>query len=311
MMPLASSVMINSAVSIRIEKIASFACHLLGMSSAMVRLYLGRGQHQDIAVNGELASLDGLVDCHEKIDINSTLLVPDMRQHTGFAALSSASKTADWRAFIALPLFDSQQNPLGCLYFFGKDPVIFEASHQHWLEETKLVIESELWCAAQATLDHLTTLLNREAFIRLVNQHLLHHYHARQACLVVFMDLNGFKKINDRYGHGEGDRALVYFSELIKKGFRQTDIASRFGGDEFVLFLPRAKPHHGLALLARFRSRVTQFNQQSGLPYHLEFSAGLTCYHGKDAPNLDWLLRDADADMYKHKSKSQVMAKKT
>lgn len=306
-----SSVMINSAVTFRIEKIVTFACHLLGMSSAMVRLYLGRGQHQDITVNGELASLDGLVDCHEKIDINSTLLVPDMRQHTGFAALSSASKAVDWRAFIALPLVDSQKNSLGCLYVVGKDPVMFEASHQRWLEDTKQVIESELQCAAQGTLDHLTSLLNREAFIQRVNQQLLQHYHARQACLVVFMDLNGFKKINDRYGHGEGDRALVYFSELIKKGFRQTDITSRFGGDEFVLFLPRAKPHHGLALLKRFRSRVTQFNQHSGLPYHLEFSAGLTCYHGNDAPNLDWLLRDADADMYKHKRKLQLMAEKT
>lgn len=306
-MQLASNMMINSAVTFRIEKIVNFTCHLLGMSSAMVRLYLSRGQRQEIAVNAELASLYCLVDFHERIDIRSVILVPDMLQHTDLTALSSKIKAPDWRAFIAHPLFDNHQKPLGCIYFFGKDPVTFEVSHQYWLDDTIQVIESEVLCAAQATLDSLTTLLNREAFIQLVNQQLLHHYHTKQPCLVVFMDLNGFKKINDLYGHCEGDRALVHFSQLVKKFFRQSDITSRFGGDEFVLFLPRAKPHLGLILLTRFRNRVIQFNQQSGLPYHLEFSVGLTCYYGNDVPDLNWLLRDADADMYKQKSRTRSL----
>lgn len=305
MKSLINKVLINTAVVFRIEKIAELACFLLGASSAVVRCYAGNTTQttptHDITVNWADISLQPLIELHENRDIASTIMLPDMQQQQGTAAIPKAITGSGWQAFIALPLLDNHRQPLGTLYFAGKQPLTLTAHHHRWLEDIRQVIESELYCAKQATRDHLTGLLNREAFISLIELQLLHHYHAKQPCLLVFMDLNGFKKINDDHGHAEGDRALQQFATLVNHGFRRTDIAARFGGDEFVLFLPHAKLHHGQSLLARFNSRVMQFNQQASLPFHLEFAAGIACYHGNDLPNLDKLLRDADVDMYLHK----------
>lgn len=305
MMPWVTHPMINSAASVRIEKIAKLATALLGVSSAVVRLYLGRGQSYEIAVNASEPSLHHLIACHQQRDSRALMQIADLRQQTEFEALSALAKENSWRAFIALPMEDSQQQLLGCLYFIGKQPLMLTAVHLQWQEEITQLVESEVLCTWQSNVDYLTTLLNREAFIQQINQQLLQHYCAKQPCLLVFMDLNGFKKINDTYGHGEGDRALVNFAQLIKKGFRQPVVTSRFGGDEFVLFLPRANMLLGEALLTRFRKQVLQFNQQSGLPFQLDFAAGVACYDGRELPCLDTLLRDADGDMYKHKRRLQ------
>ncbi len=85
--------------------------------------------------------------------------------------------------------------------------------------------------------DGLTGLLNRRAFIPEANRRLAHHARKNRKAAFLFIDLDNFKNINDTDGHARGDEILCAVAELIKKSSRESDLAARFGGDEFVIWL--------------------------------------------------------------------------
>src|SRR4029077_8634987 len=102
-----------------------------------------------------------------------------------------------------------------------------------------------------ATLDPLTGLCNR----RLAQQRLAGEVSRSQRyghpLTVLMLDLNGFKQINDRYGHGTGDHVLRVFAERLSRVIRASDLAVRMGGDEFMVVLPECQPQQVEGLLER------------------------------------------------------------
>jgi diguanylate cyclase (GGDEF)-like protein len=108
----------------------------------------------------------------------------------------------------------------------------------------------------------------------------------------LLIDLNGFKKINDTFGHDIGDEAIKAAAQIIKKSLRRDDFVARYGGDEFFAILDNSDISILETAVARLKSNVNTFNQNSGKGYRLSFAIGYTVY--------DYKLRMKSDDFFKH-----------
>jgi diguanylate cyclase (GGDEF)-like protein len=114
----------------------------------------------------------------------------------------------------------------------------------------------------------------------------------------MYTDLNDFKKINDKFGHAEGDRALRAYARLLKENYRESDVIARIGGDEFVL-LPVGTSKDGVTVIRnRFDKVLSGFNETSTYPWRLSATIGIAYYDPESPCSLDELLRQADAALY-------------
>lgn len=102
-----------------------------------------------------------------------------------------------------------------------------------------------------AVTDTLTGLLNRRGFLQRLEYEIARAERSRQPMTLLFGDLDGFKRINDRHGHAEGDRVLERTAEILMEVFRASDIVGRLGGDEFVVLLPDTEGSHAADLAER------------------------------------------------------------
>lgn len=116
---------------------------------------------------------------------------------------------------------------------------------------------------------------------------------------LLFIDLDGFKTVNDRFGHQCGSRTLIEVAAIVRGSARETDMAARFGGDEFAVVLPETDGHGALAVAARVRQRIeaARFLESDGLGISVTASVGVATL--PDAvDSADALLRAADQAMY-------------
>jgi len=112
-------------------------------------------------------------------------------------------------------------------------------------------------------LDELTGLHNRRGFLRFARAQLDSAALARRPMLLIFVDLDGLKDINDQLGHATGDRALVDTSMVLKSTFRERDIVARLGGDEFVVLVTDSSAVREADLLARLAARLQGLNARA------------------------------------------------
>lgn len=156
--------------------------------------------------------------------------------------------------------------------------------------------------------DELTGLFNRRGFFELARSMLSTARLTRQPLTLIFADLDGLKQINDEHGHEEGDVAIREAACLLQQTFRQDDIVSRIGGDEFVV-LSRADNLENLPdIERRLDRRFDAFNQSSGKPYQLGCSLGGTVIPADSVEPLDNVLAQADRLLYaaKRRRKAQT-----
>jgi two-component system cell cycle response regulator len=150
-------------------------------------------------------------------------------------------------------------------------------------------------------IDDLTGLYNRRGFSDLGEQHLRLARRTARAVLLVYVDLDDLKTINDTLGHQTGDRALTRVADLLRETFRQSDIIARIGGDEFAVMALEASEENEAQLLQRLRARVQEVNQENGEPYDLSVSVGAARFSGEGAARLEDLLAEVDEAMYQEK----------
>ncbi|EKE75148.1 EAL domain-containing protein [Gallaecimonas xiamenensis] len=152
-----------------------------------------------------------------------------------------------------------------------------------------------------AHFDPLTGLPNRRRLNDLLAQRLGQCDRYHQGLAVAFIDLDGFKPINDTYGHQAGDQFLVAMAKRLKGALRQQDVVARIGGDEFVVLLADVL-HPGLVeeSLNRLLKVINEPVQMEGTRLQVSASIGVTCYPD-DSGDADLLLRHADQAMYRAK----------
>jgi len=165
-----------------------------------------------------------------------------------------------------------------------------------------------------STTDDLTGILNRRGFFSLAQQQIKVANRTQIGFLLLYVDLDGLKKINDVLGHPEGDRALVETASILREIFRKSDIIGRLGGDEFaVLALERTKDveEEEQAILKRIQESVETRNAQPGRRYALSLSAGVNTYDPERPCSLDEFISRADSIMYEEKKSKYRSQKQT
>lgn len=152
----------------------------------------------------------------------------------------------------------------------------------------------------QAVTDPLTGLLNRRGFYQTVENLLLRGERSDSTWVLLYLDLDGFKRVNDSLGHDAGDRVLRWVSEQLKACLRPFDILARMGGDEFTALLDLEHPEQAAKIAEKLIERVSICQQIEGMDIALGASIGIATYPDCGA-NLDGLMRASDIAMYEAK----------
>lgn len=152
-----------------------------------------------------------------------------------------------------------------------------------------------------ATTDALTGVLNRGSGLLLFEKQLQLAKRNNSKLSVCYLDVNGLKEINDKYGHQEGDEALRFVSRVLKETLRKVDIICRLGGDEFLLILPQCPIDNNMVVWKRIAKKVAEFNATHTKPYSVSLSRGFAEYDPNEEKYVDQLITLADQEMYKHK----------
>jgi diguanylate cyclase (GGDEF)-like protein len=148
--------------------------------------------------------------------------------------------------------------------------------------------------------DPLTGLLNRRGFVKALERALAYVRRYQATAALVFLDLDGFKTVNDRHGHAAGDWVLGRIGRLIAGSVRASDVVARVGGDEFVVLLWNLSEAQAAAKARSFEETVEASPFEQGeCRYAIGLSAGLTILAAED--NGDTALARADLAMYARK----------
>jgi len=150
---------------------------------------------------------------------------------------------------------------------------------------------------ALSVTDDLTQLYNSRYMSQVLRRETKRASRSGRPLSLLFIDLDGFKSINDTYGHLYGSRALVEAGALIRQCARETDVVARFGGDEFALILPDTGSEGAASVGERIRDRVHAHKFLQGLDIHLTVSVGVATLPDV-AASAEGLIQAADEAMY-------------
>jgi len=148
--------------------------------------------------------------------------------------------------------------------------------------------------------DHLTGALSRQAFDARLQEEMERARRYQYNLSLVFLDIDHFKQVNDKFGHTRGDEVLIAFVERVKVNLRTTDLLFRFGGDEFVLILHGVDQSRGPALVQHLLDDVSAMKIPGEPPLSITASAGIS-YYPVDGDTAEMLLKAADRRVYRSK----------
>jgi len=237
------------------------------------------------------------------------------------AAMNVAADTrfggvASPAAAIAFPL-DCRGRTVGALVGLDKGPASREprfaaptqAALLRALEPGAIALDNALRvqrAEALSVTDDLTQLYNSRYLSQVLRRETKRASRSGRPLSLLFIDLDGFKSINDSHGHLYGSRALVEAAGLIRLSARETDVVARFGGDEFALILPDTGSEGAAAVGDRVRERVNahRFLAGDGLDIHLTVSVGVATLPDV-AASTEGLIQAADEAMYHVKDRGK------
>jgi len=156
-----------------------------------------------------------------------------------------------------------------------------------------------------AHFDNLTGCYSRGYGLALLEEQIKTANRKKTPILLLYLDVDEFKKINDHYGHKEGDRALKGAVKLFKSTLRKIDIICRMGGDEFLLIFLESSLNDAPIIRKRLSKNLEKLNQKLNRPYKIDFSIGLSYYNPSDPLSIEELIKIADENMYEEKKKKK------
>ena len=176
-------------------------------------------------------------------------------------------------------------------------------------EKEKRNLEKKAVEAKQISVtDEMTGLLNRRGFMNLGQKTLEISEEREQGGMVLFGDLDGLKKINDTYGHANGDKAIKAEAKILRSAFRESDVIGRLGGDEYAIVAPGLKESKVSRILKWIEDECNKWNSESGEEFKLSISIGVAAFEPAKGPyQIETLLKTADAALYEEKKRKKTL----
>jgi len=172
------------------------------------------------------------------------------------------------------------------------------------LEETKEELTKKTQELYRMSItDELTKIYNRRGFFILLEKQMEIAKKNKEMMFLFIIDLNNFKKINDNYGHKEGDFVLIETANILKNTFRESDIIARMGGDEYAVFSLGNNYQNAEGIVDRLKNNINLYNDRSNNPYELSVSVGFACCDYLNSRSIDEVIAEADKRMYEEKKK--------
>jgi len=207
-----------------------------------------------------------------------------------------------WVSTTKVPLRDRNGSVVG-VFGISRDITERKRAERLLQEQSERLAEQAQTLERLASLDELTGLYNRRG-LTTVGAQVLHEQRRTGSSLgVLFIDLDGLKEINDRYGHRAGDQALQATAEVIRAQTRPSDVAARIGGDEFCLLISDAGAETLTTVIARIDAAVHDHNRGADAPYGVSLSVGSFLADPRSPGTINDLIEQADATMYQRKTR--------
>jgi len=149
--------------------------------------------------------------------------------------------------------------------------------------------------------DVLTGCCSRGYGLALLEQQIRIANRKKNPVLLLYLDVDDFKHINDTFGHQEGDKVLKEAARFFKSTLREVDNICRIGGDEFLLILPDSSLDDVPLIKKRMNRALAKLNQKLDKSYKVSFTLGFSCYDSDNPCTIDELIQTADQMMYKEK----------
>ena len=288
----------------RFERHTRLARRLFGVPIALVSLVDTNRQW--------FKSVQGLVATHTPRDISfcghvvanqEALVVENALDDPRFSDNPLVAEDPSIRFYAGAPL-EVSGKIMGTICVIDRVPRQMDAEERACLADLADMVVAELKSLTQATTDTLTGLCNRRGLTNVV-RHLQSADRASQGGLgpvsALLIDMDGFKAINDTWGHQAGDEALVAMSDLMGEVFDASDWVARLGGDEFCVLSSDRSPADVLERVTALSEAVVAFNEKNDAPWDLAYSSGAAHAARMGGLCLEDLLDEADELMYADK----------
>jgi diguanylate cyclase (GGDEF)-like protein/PAS domain S-box-containing protein len=294
--------------------LADTARDAFAASDAAVILYGAAGGARTAAgvhLRPTLLALQAATSAESQSTTPTTVLIGSPAEADAISpGLAQALDESRFKALTAVPLFDGTNlvGALVCLY--GREREFDEATlqlHEALARQAALILvrtrlQQEL--QEMALHDQLTGLANRNLLRERLSHAIASSTRTGQPMALLFLDLDGFKPINDDLGHRVGDAVLQTVADRLNAVIREADVVGRYGGDEFLIVCENADEEAASNIATRVVEAMQERDPQLPTEYLVTASIGVVVHHsdGNVPPSNDALVRRADAAMYESKN---------
>lgn len=217
-------------------------------------------------------------------------------------ALLPVAINTDVFGYLVLSITENSFEELSLIKELVSRLVAGAAANESLSSQIRFLEQKNTALSRLSTLDEFTGLHNRRVLHETGKDLYKRTLREGNICCCIFFDMDGLKKINDEWGHPEGDSAIKTLAAILKKSFRKRDLLVRYGGDEFIVLMFDIQEKTVKAALERVSRHLEQYNASSGKPWQLQTSWGVTVVSQERSDlSFEELIEETDARLYEEK----------